>query len=128
MLLIEVKETNGWRMSRWRLTYRVGWENILKACNLMKDYYANLEIFAGDTRVSLTEDNHPLEIEEAMSLTVRGISTVLKVPMVTTFYNQTNTVDVTVAMSTEEFAKGEYEPFNKSLCTYLDSVELAMYR
>ena len=45
-----------------------------------------------------------------------------------TFYNQTNIVDVNVAKMTDEFAVADYEKFNKSLCQYLDSIELAMYR
>ncbi len=51
-----------------------------------------------------------------------------KVPIMITFYNQTNIVDVNVAKMTDEFSKTDYEKFNKSLCQYLDSIELAMYR
>lgn len=52
----------------------------------------------------------------------------IKVPIMITFYNQTNIVDVNVAKMTYEFSKTDYEKFNKSLCQYLDSIELAMYR
>ena len=34
MLLIGVKEENGWISSRWNLTYRTSWERILKALSL----------------------------------------------------------------------------------------------
>lgn len=76
MLLVGVRKENGWLLSRWNLTYRVGWEQIRKAAH----------------------------------------------------YNQTNAVTVNVAGMTEEFKEADYEKFNKSLCQYLDSIELAMYR
>ena len=46
MLLIGVKEENGWLMSRWNLTYKVGWEHICKAAAAVFDYYDGLEILA----------------------------------------------------------------------------------
>lgn len=85
MLLIGTKENEGWILSRWNLTYRVGWEHICKAVNSVYEFYTNSEI--------LVEDK-------------------------------------VVAINTKEdiFAVADYEKFNKSLCQYLDSIELAMYR
>jgi hypothetical protein len=45
-----------------------------------------------------------------------------------TFYNQTNIVDVNVAKVTDEFKSADYEKYNKSLCQYMSSLEIAMYR
>lgn len=44
------------------------------------------------------------------------------------FVNQTNIVNVSVAMATDEFRVADYEKFNRSLCQYMDSVEISMYR
>ena len=49
-------------------------------------------------------------------------------PYIVTFMNQTNVVDVNVAQATAEFSEADYQKFNMSLCQYMDSIELAMYR
>lgn len=126
MLLIGVKENNGWLMSRWETTYGVDWESILKACNLAKKYYNGLEILIDNNIVSIETDEEVLQIEEASSLTFRGISTIFKLPITITFYNQLKAVDVSVAMDNNEFSSADYEKFNKSLCQYMNSIELAM--
>ena len=128
MLLIGVKEDNAWLLSRWNLTYRVGWEHICKAAKSVYDYYQGLEILVENKPVNAANKDELLSLEEARALTIRGMSTIVKVPIMITFYNQTNVVDVNVAKVTEEFKTAEYERFNKSLCQYLDSMELAMYR
>ena len=43
-------------------------------------------------------------------------------------WNKWGVVEVNVAKMTSEFSESDYEKFNKSLCQYLDSIELAMYR
>ena len=45
-----------------------------------------------------------------------------------TFYNQTDLVRATVACATEEFREADYQRFNLSMCQFMDSAELAMYR
>ncbi|MCM1186960.1 MAG: hypothetical protein NC251_07755 [Lachnoclostridium sp.] len=128
MVLIGVKENNGWLNSRWNLTYKIGWENILKACTFSSEYYQQFEILVDDQVVSVQSKEENMNLEEARTLTFRGISTIIKVPIMITLYNQLNAVDVSVAMATEEFLEADYEKFNKSLGQYLDSIELAMYR
>lgn len=128
MLLIGVKDENAWLISRWNLTYRVGWNHICKAVHSVYDYYQGLEILVDNHKVEVTNKDDIINLTEARTLTVRGGSTIVKVPIMITFYNQTNVVDINVAKATEEFKKAEYESFNKSLCQYLDSIELAMYR
>lgn len=128
MLLIGVKEENGWLLSRWNLTYRVGWEQICKATHSIYDYYKGIEILVDNQNVTVTGKEEVLKLEEGSNLTVRGMSTILNVPIMITFINQTNIVDVNVAGMTDEFRTAEYQKFNLSLGQYMDSVELAMYR
>lgn len=128
MLLIGVKEIDGWLHSRWNLTYKAGWESILKACAFSAPYYEQLEILVGDQSVTAQSKEEIMNLGEARNLTFRGISKVIKAPMMITYYNQLNIADAAVAMATDEFAEADYEKFNKSLAQYLNSIEMAMYR
>jgi hypothetical protein len=127
MLLIGVKESNGWLSSRWNLTYSVGWEQICKAVYSVYDYYNQIEILVDGTPVNFSSKAEILQLKEARNLVLRGISTIVKVPLMITFYNQLNAVDVSVARVTSEFKEADYQKFNMSLGQYMDSVELAMY-
>ena len=128
MLLIGVKENDGWIMSRWNLTYGTGWEGILKACNSVMKYYDKLEILVDNNIVNAKSEEEIMKLDESRSLTFRGLSKIIKVPLMITFYNQLQAVDVSVAMIGEEFSTVDYEKFNKSLGQYMDSIELAMNR
>ena len=68
-----------------------------------------------------------LNIEEGSFLTIRGISKIIKLPLMMTIFNQTPIVNVSVTALDKEFKKADYEKFNKSLCTYMDSIELYMH-
>ncbi|MGN0684165.1 MAG: hypothetical protein ACI4JY_10860 [Oscillospiraceae bacterium] len=128
MLLVGVKEDSGWLLSRWNLTYGVGWEHICKAAKSVFDYYGGLEILVNNEAVDISSKEDILQIDEAWKMTIRGMSKIIKVPLMITFYNQTNAVDVSVAMATDEFKETDYQKFNMSLGQYMDSIELAMYR
>lgn len=128
MLLAGVKENEGWVLSRWNLTYRVGWEHICKAVHLVYDFYTQTEVLLENQVVPVAKKEDVLTLPERGGLTIRGNSNIINVPIMITFYNQTNIVDVNVAKVTDEFTETNYEKFNKSLCQYLDSIELAMYR
>ena len=128
MLLITVKEENGWLLSRWNLTYAVGWEQICKAAHVMFDYYDNIEILIDNKRIRVSSKGDIIKLTEAGSMTVRGFSKILEVPMMVTFLNQINTVNVSVAQMTDEFKTADYQRFNMSLGQYMDSIELSMYR
>ena len=80
----------------------------------------------GIVNVKSKEDIY--NIPEDRNLTIRGISKILKVPTMITFYNQVQIVDVNVAKATDEFKETDYEKFNHSLCQYMDSIELTVYR
>ena len=128
MLLIGVKEENGWLLSRWNLTYKVGWEQICKAASAIFDYYDGLEILVDGETAEVSSKEDVLHLDEAGDLVIRGMSKIIKVPLMITFYNQTNAVSVSVAGATDEFKEADYQRFNMSLGQYMDSIELAMYR
>ncbi|MDO4667012.1 MAG: hypothetical protein Q4A90_04145 [Streptococcus sp.] len=128
MLLMAIKENMGWVLSQWNSTYAVGWEQICKAVYFMFDYYDNTEILVDDKLIDLSSKEEIIKIGEARNMTIRGISKILKVPLMITFFNQINTVNVNVAQANEEFKEVDYQKFNLSLCQYLDSIELSMYR
>ena len=128
MLLIGVKEENGWLLSRWNLTYMVGWDQICKAACAIFDYYDGLEILADGEAVEVAAKEDVLHLDEARDLVVRGMSRIIKVPLMITFYNQTNAVRASVAGVSDEFKEADYQRFNMSLGQYMDSIELAMYR
>ncbi len=128
MLLIGVKEESGWLISRWNLTYRVGWELMCKAAYSVYDYYGQPEILVDGKQIEIKNKEDILDIEEGRNLVIRGMSSIVRVLMMITFYNQLNAVDVNVAGATEEFKAADYQKFNMSLGQYMDSIELAMYR
>ncbi len=128
MLLLAVNEDKGWLLSSWKLTYAVGWEQICKAADLMFDYYDSLEILVDNKRINVSSKGDIIKLKEAGSMTVRGLSKILKVPMMVTFFNQMNTLNVSIAQATDEFKTVDYQRFNMSLGQYMDSIELSMYR
>lgn len=128
MLLVGVKESGGWLISRWNLTYRVGWEHICKAVHTVYEFYSQPEVLTDKIPVTAYKKEDILKLNERGSMTIRGMSTIINVPIMITFYNQTNAVDVNVAKATSEFSEADYQKFNISLCQYMDSIELAMYR
>ena len=132
MLLIGVREENGWLYSSWNLTYRVGWQHICKAVNAVYDFYDGTQIlvdgFAERNIIKISNKNEILNIDESRNMTIRGYSKIIKSPLEIVFYNQMRRVDVTVPCMLEEFKTADYQKFNRSLCQYLDSIELAMYR
>ncbi|MDO4944710.1 MAG: hypothetical protein Q4E74_05860 [Ruminococcus sp.] len=128
MLLAGVKEDKGWLFSEWRMTYGVGWDKICKAAVALYDTYTDTEILIDNTAQLIRTKQDILKLDESGTLMIRGLSTVIKVPLMITFVNQTNIVKAVVAMATEEFSQADYQKFNLSMCQLMDSIELAMYR
>lgn len=87
-----------------------------------------MEILVNDKVVDVSSKEDILHLDEAGNMTVRGMSKIIKVPLMITFYNQTNVVNVSVAGVTDEFKTADYQKFNMSLGQYMDSIELSMYR
>lgn len=128
----KMNDGGAWLYSEWNLTYRVGWEQICKATALLYEYTDNPEVLTGfaggSSRAVVNSADAILKLEEAGWLTIRGVSQIIKVPVQITFYNQLDLVKVTVLCANEEFAEAEYKKFNLSMCQFMDSAELAMYR
>ncbi|MBQ7061085.1 MAG: hypothetical protein IJM85_04795 [Clostridia bacterium] len=131
MKLADVEKRGAWLFSEWRLTYRVGWGQILKAAALIHHYMKEPEILTGfggsEQKADANDEKGIMALEEAGYLTVRGVSEILKVPLMITFFNQLDLVRVTVACATDEFKEADYKAFNLSMCQFMDSAELAMY-
>ena len=127
MLLRELVEQDGWIHSSWELTYPTGWDGILKAAETIHEYYTGCEVLADGSLAPLRTAKDIASIPEVGNLTVRGVSTILNVPVMITFYNQTRVVEVMVAAVSDEFKDTDYKKFNLSMCQYMDSIELAMY-
>ncbi len=128
MVLLDVKENNGWLSSRWNLTYSIGWQQICKAVNSVYQYYNNAELLTDGMQVNISNPDDILKLDECSSMIIRGLSTIIKCPVMITFYNQMHFVDVTVPSMTDEFKTADYKSFNMSLGQYMDSIELAIYR
>lgn len=127
MLLLGVREENGWLAATFNLTYPVSWEKICRAVSRAYEHYENTEILVDGKTAKIKSDVDILKFEEAGEMTIRGISKILNVPIMITFYNQLKTVNVAVAGITDEFKQADYEKFNLSLGEYMDSLELFMY-
>lgn len=128
MLLLGVKKENDWLLAEYSLTYKVGWENICKAVSLAYEYYENVEILVDNNKVNINSKEEILQLDEARAMTIRGVSKIIQVPLMITFFNQLQTVRVSVACARDEFKEADYKKFNMSLGQYMDSIELAMYR
>lgn len=128
MLLVGVKEENGWLLSRWNLTYKVGWNHICKAVHSVYEYYNRPEVLVDGNIVEIKNKDEIFCLEERGSMVIRGNSEIIKIPLMITFYNQIQAVDVSVAGITDEFKNADYQQFNMALGQYMDSIELAMYR
>ena len=133
MKLLGVEKRNNGKdrlCSEWALTYRVGWERIVRS-SLIWRYTKDPEIITGDAygeaQAVIREADDVQKHEESGWLTVRGTSEILKVPVMITFFNQTDLVRVSVLSVTEEFAEADYRRFNLSMCQFMDSAEIAMY-
>lgn len=128
MLLLGVKKENDWLLAEYNLTYKVGWENICKAVSLAYEYYDNVEILVDNNKVNINSKEEIFQLDEARTMTIRGVSKIIQVPLMITFFNQLQTVRVSVVCATDEFKEADYKKFNMSLGQYMDSIELAMYR
>ena len=127
----KIEDERSWLYSEWRLTYRVGWDNICRAVSLIYQYTEDPELFAGDAsgkqELTVGDAKEILDLEEMGYLTIRGTSEILHAPVMITFYNQLDAVRMSVLSVNEEFAEADYKNFNLSTCQFMDSVELAMY-
>ena len=73
-------------------------------------------------------DGEPLRIStpEASSVMIRGMSPILKAPIMLTFFNQKPFINVAISRINEEFQATNYEKYNKSMCQFMNSIEIMM--
>lgn len=134
MLLIGITEEPGWIRSTFNLTYRVSWETLLKGVRgvypYMRDVSQNADnpaILVDDEIIQISSPDEILAIPEASSVMIRGMSPILKAPIMLTFFNQKPFINVAIGRVNEEFQTTDYEKFNKSLCQFMDSIEIMMH-
>ncbi len=126
MILIGEKEENGWIHANYRLTRPVSWQQLLKAVHGVYGYFKKTEILVNGL-LAVGQPEEILQIPESNAISIRGVLTIIDVPVVVTFYNQADYVNVMVACANEEFQNTNYEKFNKSMSQIMDSLELMMY-
>lgn len=72
MLLMGVKEENGWLCSQWNLTYGTGWTEITKAVKTAYPCYENVEVLVDNIKVDLQSAEEVLCLEEGGDMVIRG--------------------------------------------------------
>lgn len=134
MLLIGITEEPGWIRSTFNLTYRVSWETLLKGVRGVYPYMRDVsrngdhpEVLADDEIIQISSPDEILAIPEAGSITIRGYVPVIKTAAMLVFHNQVSYVNVAVGRVGEEFQTTDYEKFNKSMCQFMDSIEIMMH-
>ncbi len=134
MLLIGITEEPGWIRSTFNLTYRVSWETLLKGVRGVYPHMRDVsqkadhpEVLVDDEIIQISSPDEILAIPEAGSITIRGFVPVLKTAAMLVFHNQVSYVNVAVGRVGEEFQNTDYEKFNKSMCQFMDSIEIMMH-
>lgn len=127
MILIREKEENGWIHANYQLTRPVSWQQQLKAVHGVYDYFKKTEILVNGLPIQIGQPEEILQTPESNAISIRGVLTIIDVPVMVTFYNQADYVNVMVACANEEFQNTNYEKFNKSMSQIMDSLELMMY-
>ena len=127
MILIGEKEEKGWVHANYRLTRPVSWQQLLKAVHGGYGYFKKTEILVNGLPIQIGQPEEILQTPESKAISIRGVLTIIDVPVVVTFYNQADYVNVMVAGANEEFQNTNYEKFNKSMSQIMDSLELMMY-
>ena len=120
MLLAGLTEEPGWIRSSFNLTYRVPWEKLIQGVRGVYPYIEDAEVQV---------DGEPLRFSapEASSVMIRGMSPILKAPIMLTFFNQRPFINVAISRVNEEFQTTDYEKFNKSMCQFMNSIEIMMH-
>ena len=127
MLLVGEHEEDGWIQSTFTLTYRVAWEQLLLAVYGAYRYFSDPEVLVDGKPVEIGTPEEILTIAEDRNIMLRGISTVITAPLMISFYNQAQFVNVSVAAVNDEFRDTDYEKYNKSMGQLMDSMEIMMH-
>ena len=93
MILIREKEEKGWIHANYRLTRPVSWQQLLKAVHGVYGYFKKTEILVDGLPIQISQPEEILQIPEAKAISIRGVLTIIDVPVVVTFYNQADYVN-----------------------------------
>ena len=88
MLLAGLTEEPGWIRSSFNLTYRVPWEKLTQGVRGVYPYIEDAEVQVDGEPLRLSAPEDLLAIPEASSVMIRGMSPILKAPIMLTFFNQ----------------------------------------
>lgn len=137
MVLRDFKEQKEWLFTAWQLTYKVGWKGVLYIAEAMYPYLGQGEVLLNAGRVdeaNLTakvsgNDKKFMSLldKEGASLTVRGMSKILKCPLQMAIYNQTYVCEVSLPVSFfKDFdtCDNKYRLISESLGQLLNSAEI----
>lgn len=137
MVLRDFDVQNEWLFTIWQLTYKVGWKGVLYIAEAMFPYLERGEVLSNAGRedeAKLTEkvfdkDKRFMSLldQEEASLTVRGISKILKCPFQMTVYNQTNVCEVSLPVQffkDYDTCENKYQQISEMLGQLLNSAEI----
>lgn len=137
MVLRDFKEQKEWLFTVWQLTYKVGWKGALYIAEAMYPYLDRGEVLSNAGRAdeaNLTakvsgKDNKFMSLldKEGASLTVRGMSKILKCPLQMTIYNQTYVCEASLPVSFfKDFdtCENKYRQISETLGQLLNSAEI----
>lgn len=128
MVLKSLGSENGLITTRWQLTYKPTWAQLLKAVAYAHEYYGVPVVLSGFDVFITEKPEDVLKIPEDCSAGVRGMSKVLDTEVNIRFHNGAQTVMAEVKKDSDEFASPDYQKICMALGQYMDSLELAMYQ
>lgn len=137
MVLRDFEEQKEWLFTVWQLTYKVDWKGVLYIAEAMYPYLDRGEVLSNAGRedeANLTakvsgKDNRfmILSDKEEASLTVRGMSKVLKCPLQMTIYNQTYVCEASLPVrffKDFDACENKYRQIAEALGQLLNSAEI----
>lgn len=137
MILRDFKVQKEWLLTVWQLTYKADWKGVLYIAEAMYPYLGQGEVLSNAGRedeANLTakvsgKDNKFISLldKEGASLTVRGMSKILKCPLQMTIYNQTYVCEASLPVSFfKDFdtCENKYQQIAETLGQLLNSAEI----
>lgn len=137
MVLRDFNEQKEWLSTVWQLTYKADWKSVLYIAEAMYPYLERGEVLLNAGRgdeANLTaklsgKDNKFISLleQEGASLTVRGMSKILKCPLQMTIYNQTYVCEASLPVSFfKDFdtCENKYRQISEVLGQLLNSAEI----
>lgn len=137
MILRDFKVQEEWLLTVWQLTYKVDWKGVVYIAEAMYPYLGQGEVLLNANRedeANLTakvsgKDNKFISLldKEGASLTVRGMSKILKCPIQTTIYNQTYVCEASLPVSFfKDFdtCENKYQQIAQTLGQLFNSAEI----